>query len=309
MYKVFISTSSFAEYDRTPLDILESSGILYQLNPQGRKLQFDECVKLYKGIDGLIAGTEMLTYEILKNAGKLKVISRCGTGLDNVDLQAARNLGIKVFNTPDIPTQAVAELTLGLILNLLRLICREDMLVKTGRWEKHMGGLLRGKTLGVLGMGRIGKKVVELSSTFEMKYLAWDISPDLDFASRYKVAFAELGEVLAGSDILTIHLPYLPGLKNIIGSDQLRLMKKEAYLVNAARGGLVDEDALAEALREKQIAGAAVDVFENEPYSGPLTGLENAILTPHIGSYTRETRIDMEVQAVQNLLRGLKEYT
>jgi D-3-phosphoglycerate dehydrogenase len=303
--KIFISTSSFAEYDTSPLNLLKDAGLDIQLNPYGRKLTPDECLSLYQDIDGLIAGTEALNAEILKSAKNLKVISRCGTGLDNVDINAARDLGIKVFTTPDAPTQAVAELTVGLILSLLRRISLEDRTIRNGGWAKNMGNLLSGKTLGILGLGRIGRRLVELTQPFNLKYIAWDNSPDRQFADRYNVEFAGLDDMLARADIVTIHLPYAPGLKDIISERELGLMKPDALLVNAARGGLVNEASLYTTIKEKRIGGAAIDVFEREPYTGPLTGLDNIILTSHIGSYAQEARVEMELQAARNLLHGL----
>ena len=303
--RVFISTSSFAKYDASPLDLLKDAGLAVQLNPHGRKLTPDECLNLYKDIEGLIAGTEALTAEVLKSAGNLRVISRCGAGGDNVDQEAARELGLKVFTTPDAPTQAVAELTMGLMLDLLRGVSNGDRLIKSGDWQKNMGNLLAGKTLGILGMGRIGKRVVELTRPFDLKYTAWDKSPDRQFANKYSVDFGELDSLLRRADIITIHLPYAPELKGIIGYRELGLMKGDAFIINTARGGLVDEIALYKTLKDKKIAGAALDVFGQEPYNGPLTELDNIILTPHIGSYAREARVEMEIQSVKNLLQGL----
>jgi len=221
-------------------------------------------------------------------------------------MNIAKKLGISVFTTPDAPTQAVAELTMGLMLDLLRRISREDHLIRFGVWQKNVGSLLSGKTLGILGLGRIGKRVVELTLPFNLKYIAWDISPDQQFADKYKVRFMELGELLKESDIVTIHLPYAAELKGIIGERELSLMKRDAFLLNTARGELVDEGALYNALKERRIAGTALDVFEQEPYTGPLREMDNVILTPHIGSYAVESRVDMEVQAVKNLIGGLK---
>ncbi len=304
--RVFISTSSFVQYDASPLKLLTDAGMEVQLNPYQRKLTPDECLNLYKGIDGLIAGTESLTAEILKSASKLRVISRCGAGADNIDMGVAKELGIKVFTTPDAPTQAVAELTIGLMLDLLRAISMQDHQLRSGEWQKNMGKLLSGKTLGILGLGRIGRKIVELTQPFNLKYIAWDISPDRQFAGKYSIEFIGLDELLSRADIVTIHLPYAPELEGAIGERELTLMKREAFLLNTARGGLVDEAALYRALKEKRIAGAALDVFEQEPYTGPLRQVDNIILTPHIGSYAREARVEMEVQAAKNLLEGLK---
>ena len=304
--KIFISTTSFAEYDASPLKLLRDAGMEVEVNLFRRKLTPEECLRLYKDIDGLIAGTEALTAEILRSARNLKVISRCGAGADNIDMEVAEELGIKVLTTPDVPTQAVAELTIGLVLDLMRGISVENRLVRAGVWQKHMGSLLSEKTLGIMGLGRIGKRVVELTQPFNLKYIAWDISPDRQFADRYNVEFTGLDELLSKADIVTVHLPYASELEGIIGERELSLMKREAFLVNTARGGLVDEAALGKALKEKGIAGAALDVFEQEPYAGRLKELDNVILTPHIGSYAKEARVEMEAQAVKNLIEGLK---
>lgn len=307
--KILISTSSFGKYDSSPLQKLKDSGYEIILNPYARKLQPGEIIPLLDGVIGLIAGTEPLTANVLESARNLKVISRCGVGTDNVDIEAAKKLGIKVLNTPDAPTHAVAELTIGLILNLLRGISMEDRLIRAGEWKKHMGELLSGKTIGILGLGRIGKRIVELTSSFGLKYIAWDISPDLQFADKYKVTFMNLDEVLKKADIISIHLPYTPELKNFISEKEISLMKKNAFLINTARGRLIDEAALYKALEKKIIAGAAIDTFTQEPYNGPLKNLENIVLTCHIGSYAKEARIKMEIDAVRNLIEVLKEVT
>jgi len=304
--RIFISTSSFAKYDASPLKLLKDAGLDVELNPCGRKLTPDECKELYQDIDGLIAGTEALTSEILKSASNLRVISRCGVGTDNIDKQVAEELGIKVFATPDAPTQAVAELTVGLILALLRGIPIEDRSVRAGGWPKSMGGVLSGKTLGILGLGRIGRRVVELTTPFNLKYIAWDNSPDRQFAAKYSIELTGLDELLKRADIITIHLPYTSELKGIIEERELSLMKGDTFLINTARGGLVVEVALYKALKQKRIAGAALDVFEQEPYTGSFTELDNIILTSHIGSYAKEARVEMEIQAVKNLIEGLK---
>lgn len=305
--KVFISTSSFAQYDSLPIRLLVTEGMEVQLNPYKRKLMLDECLDLYKDIDGLVAGTEALTAEVLRSAEKLKVISRCGTGVDSIDREVAAELGIKIFTTPDAPTQAVAELTIGLMLDLLRTISEQSNQLKLGKWKQGMGYLLSGKTLGILGLGRIGKRVVELTQPFNLKYIAWDVSPDRQFASRFNIELTSLGKLLRKADIVTIHLPYTLELEGVIGDRELSLMKQEAFLLNTARGGLVDETALYKALKEGEISGAALDTFEQEPYTGPLRQVDNVILTPHIGSYAREARVEMEVQAAKNLIEGLRE--
>lgn len=305
--KVFISTSSFAEYDELPLKLLSYVDMDVQLNTCGRTLAANECLNLYEDVDGLIAGTEALTAEVLRSARNLKVISRCGAGADNIDMNTAKELGIKVYNTPDAPTQAVAELTVGLMLDVLRGVSLGDRLVRSGVWQKNMGSLLSEKAIGILGLGRIGRKIVELTQPFNLRYIAWDNAPDRQFAGKYSIELAGLDELLAKANIMTIHLPYAVELKGIIGERELGLMKRSAILLNVARGGLVDEGALYNALKAGTVAGAALDVFEQEPYIGPLTELDNIILTPHVGSYAREARVDMETQAARNLIEGLKD--
>lgn len=305
--KIFISTSSFAEYDKSPLRLLESNGFEVVLNPYGRKLNPKEVVALAKDCAGIIAGTEPLTKEVLRQLPGLKAISRCGTGLDNVDVEAARKRGIAVRTTPDAPAQAVAELTVALILNVLRQISFMDRQVRSGAWSKEMGRLLSGKTVGVIGLGRIGKRVAELLRSFDVKILASEPKPDKKWAEENKVSLTSLEELLRKSDVVTLHIPYTEENRNLINAKRLKIMKRGAILINTSRGGLVDEDVLYQALKNGHLGGAALDVMEVEPYDGPLKGLNNVILTPHIGSYALEARVQMEMEAAKNLINMLTE--
>jgi D-3-phosphoglycerate dehydrogenase len=297
---IFISTSSFAEYDKEPLKLLKDGGYAIQLNPYKRQLTKDECLTHYKDIVGLIAGTEPLTTEVLKSAKNLKVISRCGTGMDNVDQEAAKQLGIKVFNTPDGPTLAVAELALGLMLTLLRYVPRMDRDIRAGKWQKRMGNLVQGKTVGIIGFGRIGQRVGELVQALGAQVVYCD--PAVNKTGYKKLSLEEL---LSQADIVSLHLSGGGKGAPLLGDKELRRMKQGGWLLNCARGGLVDEEALSQALQEGRLAGAALDVFTQEPYTGPLSKLDNVILTPHIGSYAVESRVQMEIDAVKNLIKGL----
>lgn len=301
--KVAITTTSFARYDRSLLDMLEEKQIQYVLNPHGRKLSEKEVVEVAKGADGIIAGTEPLNELVLNNLSSLRVISRCGVGMDNVDLEAAERLGIKVFNTPYGPTLAVAELTVGLILDLLRKITQMDRELRTTTWNKRMGNLLYGKKVGIVGFGRIGQKVAELLLPFGVEIGYCDVR---EVSHNTSCRPQELETLLAWADVITLHL--CPSKENgpIIRKRDIQLMKPGAWLVNVARGGIVDEEALYNALKDGHLSGAAVDVFDKEPYNGPLRKLENVIVTPHIGSYALEARVDMEKKAVENLIEGLK---
>ena len=299
MPNIFISTSSFGKEDAHPLEFCRQ-GHQVSLNPHGRTLKSEELVVLAHQADALIAGTETLDRVTLEKLNRLKVISRCGVGLDNVDLEAAKERNIQVFSTPLGPTVAVAELTVGLILNLLRLVIPMDRDVREGLWKKRMGNLLKGKNVGILGFGRIGQKVAELLSPFAVQIAYYDPAPAGDFSYISK----PLQDLLGWADVITLHCP--PSSAPILGAPEFNLMKKGSWLVNAARGGLVHEGALYQALKTQHLAGAALDVFLEEPYAGELRNLENVILTPHIGSYAKESRIEMEWEAVRNALKGIQ---
>lgn len=299
MRKVVIATTSFAKFNTEPLDLLKMNGIEVILNPHGRKLNKDEILGLCKDALGIISGTEILDSRTLEQLKNLKVISRCGTGLDNIDLKAAKELGIRVFNTPDAPTLAVAELTLGLILCILRKIHIMDYAVRNGGWEKLTGNLLKGKKVGIVGFGRIGQKVAEILKGFSCELNYSDPYVEDGLLGLRRVS---LGELLAWADIISLHVS---SSERILGERELRQMKKGAWLVNVSRGSVVDESALYQVLKEGYLSGAALDVFACEPYSGPLKELKSVILTPHIGSYAKEARIEMEMQAANNLVKGL----
>lgn len=298
--QIVITTSSFGALDPAPLDILNNSGFEVVMNPHGRALTALEAIELSRNAVGMVAGTEPLNNAFMKSCPNLRVISRCGTGLDNVDMECAIHRGIQIFNTPDAPTLAVAELTLGLVLDLLRQISCHNYEIKQGKWKKTMGFQLTGKRVGFVGFGRIARKVAELITPFNCQMCFADplVTDGTEGLSRMK-----LDVLLAWSDIVSIHASVKAPL---IAARELGLMRSGAWLVNTARGSAVDEVALLEALNSGHLAGAALDVFSEEPYSGPLRTLNNVLLTPHIGSYARESRILMEMESAQNLLKGLE---
>lgn len=301
MKKIAVTTSTFGEYDEKPLVALKEKGFEIGMNPYGRKLKEKEVVAFCKDAVGIIAGTETLSDASMSSMDKLEVISRCGGGIDNVDLDAADRLGIKVFNTPDAPVIAVAELTVGLMLDLLRKVSWMDRETHTGQWQKRMGNLLHGKNVGIKGFGRIGKKVSEFLRPFGCDIAYADPFMEDGLLGLKRLSLAEL---LGWADIITLHLSVH---EKLIGEKEFKQMKKGAWLINTSRGGVIDESVLYEYLKNGNLSGAALDVFEEEPYTGPLKELDNVILTPHIGSYARESRIEMEMQAVENLLKGLRD--
>ena len=300
---VVLSVSSFAEADPRPLELLRESGVQVVENPHGRKLKEDEVSELLADADGVIAGTEPLNANVLGKASRLKAISRVGVGLDNVDLEAAEQHGIRVFNTPDAVTDAAAELAFAGMLAVLRHLQWMDAEMRTGRWSRKMGSLLRGKTVGIVGTGRVGRRVAALLAPFEPRLLAYDVQPNEAWAAESGAEYVDLGRLVSEADVITLHAS---GSDVLLGAGEIAAMKPDAVVVNAARGGLVDEAALADALREGRLGGAFLDTFESEPYEGPLTELDNVLLTPHAGSYAREARLMMEMEAVENLLGFLK---
>jgi len=301
MKKIAITTSSFAELDPVPRELIKKGGFKIVINRFGRKLLEEETISLCKGCIGILAGTESYSKNVLCKLRGLRAISRCGVGMENIDLDAAKKLGIKVMNTPSAPTIAVAELTVALMLNLLRKISAMDRGVRGGKWNKQMGNLLFRKRIGIIGFGRIGQKVSELLRFFNCEISYTDVVIKKGVSSDVK--HVEIGELLRDSDIISIHVS---SNDKIIGERELKQMKNGALLINVARGKVIDEDALCRALKDGHIGGAALDVFSVEPYTGQLSKLENMILTPHIGSYALESRVGMEMEAVKNLLKSLK---
>jgi D-3-phosphoglycerate dehydrogenase len=299
--KILIGPSSFAETDKTPMSRLIEAGYEVIDNPYKRKLTKEELLDLLtEDVVGLIAGLETLDREVLEKS-RIQAISRVGAGLSNVDLEATHDLGVRVFNTPDAPTNAVAELTIGAMLSLLRMISQMDQALHGGQWQKKIGLQLQGKTVVIIGFGRIGRRVAELLSPFGVKILVVDPYVDESTCAGYRKV--TLHAALTEANVVTIHSS---GHDCIIGEKEFSQMKKGSYLLNVARGGVISERALVKAIESGTVAGAWLDTFEEEPYKGPLCRYRNVILTPHVGSYTAECRLRMENEAVDNLLDYLE---
>ena len=304
MSKVLITTSSFSLGNFAQAKSLHDAGISLEMNPHGRRLSEDEVAELVAtDVIAILAGLEPLTDRVLSNAKSLRVIARCGTGLDSVDLQAASRLGIDVFNTPDAPTQAVAELTIAHMLNSLRHISTTDSNMRSGKWTPTMGSLLATKTVGLIGVGRIGSAVAKLAQAFGARVIGFD--PVV--SSHNSVELLSLDEVLNQSDIVSLHVPINDQTHHILNASAISRMKPGSIVVNVSRGGLIDESALHDALKSQHLSGAALDCFEDEPYSGPLLQIPGVHVTAHMGSYARETRDLMEVEASTNLVNGLRK--
>lgn len=258
-----------------------------------------------KGYDVLVVRSATKVTKDVIDAGKqLGIIARAGVGLDNVDVKAAEKRGIKVLNSPEAPTIAVAELVLGHMLSFVRHIPLANSSMKAGRWEKSklIGTELRGKTLGILGTGKIGRAVGYRAKAFLMELLVYDVIKNQEFAERTGARYVDLNTLFQESDFVTLHVPLMPETKHMIGKRELELMKPTAVLINTSRGGIIDEAALIEALKNKKIAGVCLDVYGQEPPSdSPLLELPNVVLTPHLGASTREAQRDAAMIIVQKI--------
>ena len=305
--KVFIATSTFGDFSNESIDHLRQNELDVCLNKLGRKLTDNELIKFAEKCDSIIAGTENYSRRVLERLPHLKVISRLGIGMDNIDIEATKNKGIKIYKTKTTPAPAVAELVLALMIDVSRHISHSNQLVKNGNWNKKMGFLLFGKTLGIIGLGTIGKELVKVSKGFGFHILAFDKQEDVNFADEHDVTYCDLYTLLSKSHFISIHLNLSDETKYFIDEEKIKLMNPESILINTSRGEVLDEKALYGALKTEKLGGAGLDVFHQEPYSGPLTGLDNVVLTPHIGAYAKELRIQMEIEAVENLIRGLNE--
>jgi len=269
----------------------------------------DELSKKISSFDAIVVrSATKVTRKVIESGQNLKIIARAGVGLDNIDVKVARDRGIEVVNSPEAPTVAVAELVFALMLAFVRHIPEAHSSMKAGRWEKKnlKGTELRGKTLGIVGTGKIGQAVADRARAFEMSLLLYDVVKNEEFAKRVGGKYVELKELLRESDFITIHVPLLPQTKHIIGEKELALMKPSAILVNTSRGPVVDERALANALRTGRIRGACLDVYEREPPVGsPIMDSPNVVLTPHLGASTVEAQREAAVIIAKKLMEML----
>ncbi len=306
MPSALITTVPFADKNRLPLELLEGAGIGYLINPLGRKLKEDELADMVADHDVLIAGTEPITDKVMGRAKRLRLISRVGIGLDSVDLLAAERRGIKVSYTPDAPAPAVAELTIGLMLSLLRSVHIANAELHRGEWRRHFGRRIPEITIGIIGVGRIGRRVLtRLSSFGTPRVLVNDIVPDTTLVPELKLDWVGKEDIYRNADLISIHVPLTAQTKNMIRAEHLQLMKPDALIINTARGGVINESDLADALNAGRLGGAAIDVFEREPYTGPLAKIERCLLTSHMGSMSVDCRTRMEIEATEEAVRCL----
>jgi D-3-phosphoglycerate dehydrogenase len=301
--RVLVTAFPFGEIDRDPVQLLETENIPFTPNPFERRLREEELAEIISPYEALIAATEPITERVLERATNLRLIARVGIGLDSVALRAARARGIAVTYTPAAPSPAVAELAVGQMLALLRQTPTANQEIREGIWKRRIGRRLGLMTVGVIGVGRIGRRVIQHLKGWSPQILAHDIREDLDFSGMTGCTWTDAETIYRRADIITLHVPLTRRTRGMIGERQLAMMKPEAIFINTARGELVDEAALTRALRANPRFSAAIDVFEKEPYDGELIGLENCLLSSHMGSATRDCRLRMELEAAQEVVR------
>lgn len=306
-WRVLIGSRSFGKASPEHLTRLEAAGCEVIPNGVGRAYRASELREALLGVDAIITGTDELTGEVIAGAETLRTIAKHGVGLDTIDLGAARERGIVVSSTPGAIHDSVADLTLALLLAVARNLVSAHASVLAGEWRGFVGTELRGRTLGIIGLGRIGKEVCRRAQAFGMVVAAHDPYPDEAFAVAHGVAFLSLMELLARSDAVSLHAGISDPDRPLIGANELAAMKQGAFLINTARGNLVDEAALADALREGRLGGAGLDVFAAEPPLGSaVLGCGNVVLAPHIAGQTREGLLRMGDMTVENCLRALR---
>ena len=306
--RVLVTATSYGKNDPTLRTFLEEQVGEVIYNTTGKPLSAEQLCELLPGVDGYIAGLDEINAHALAAASRLKVISRYGVGVDNVDLDAAKARGIIVTNTPGANSVSVAELAIGLMLSLLRSIPQAVNATRRGEWPRLSGKSLEGRTVGLLGLGSIGRQVARRLAGFDCRILAYDPRPDEDFARSQGVQLLPLEEVLAQADILSLHLPATAETRGMVNDGFLARMKPGAYLINTARGELIDEDALLRALQSGHLAGAALDAFSQQPPdpANSLLTLPQVLVTPHTGAHADSATNNMGWMAVRDCLAVLR---
>ena len=307
MARGLITTVPFGAHNSLPLELLASMEAEYLINPLGRRLKEPELAQMAVDTEIIIAGTEPITAAVMNAAPNLKLISRVGIGLDNVDLLAARERGIAVSYTPEAPAPAVAEFTLGLILSLLRHTHLANLKMHRGEWDRHMGRRISEVTIGIIGTGRIGSRVLRRIPVFGTpRTLVNDLNPDHKLVPELKLEWVSKDTIYREADIISVHVPLTKQTHNMIGLKQLRQMKPDALIINTSRGGIINESDLYHVMNEGHLNGAAIDVFQDEPYVGPLGEIDRCLLTCHMGSMSIDCRSRMEIEATEEVVRYLR---
>jgi len=291
-------------------EILEKNGLKVTYEPEITPEQLAEKIGNFQVV--VVRSRTKMTRELIAKAGKCKIIARVGIGLDNIDQEAAKEKNIRVINAVEGAITAVAELVIGLMLSMAREIPRADREIRNGNWIKKelMGSELKGKYLGIVGLGNIGKRLGRLARALNMNIIGYDVIPiDDEFSKEVGLMKADLDTLLSSADYVSLHVPLLDSTHHMINAEKLKLMKNTARIINTSRGGVIDEEALYNSLKEGNIAGAALDVFEVEPATGNnLTTLPNFVATPHMGAQTKEAQLlaaNIIAEKIIQVLRGV----
>lgn len=305
--RLLVTPTSYGSMDPSLKTELESQVAEVVYNTTGQPLSSEQLQQLLPGMDGMIAGLDAIDEAALASATDLKVIARYGVGVNNVDLAVAQARDIVVTNTPGANSKAVAELTVALMLALLRPLIQGAQKTKEGEWPRMNGYSLAGRTVGLYGLGFIGREVARRLAGFDCQLQAFDIEQDADFAQEFQLSYVSREALISSSDLISLHVPSNKQTRGMVDAEFLGQMKRGSWLVNTARGDLVDEAALGHALRAGQLGGAALDVFRQEPpdRDNPLLGLENVIATPHMAAHADSATNNMGRMALDECLRVL----
>jgi glyoxylate reductase len=313
MPKIFITR----QIPEKGINLLKDKDWEVAVGPEG-KISKEELLEGVKGVEAILSVlTEKIDGQVMEAAGQqLKIVANYAVGYNNIDVGEAKKREIIVTNTPGVLTEAVAEHTIALLFAIAERIVEADRYTRAGKFKAWgpkllLGADIRGRTLGIVGLGRIGSAVAQrMQDGFEVKIIYFDVKRNEELEKKYNIEYRELDDLLKEADFVSLHTALTPETKHLINAERLKLIKPTAYLINTSRGPIIDEKALLEVLKNKKIAGAALDVFENEPELTPgLTELENVVLTPHIASATKETRDKMSEMAANNIIAALEGQT
>jgi len=298
---LFIATSSFSKKNPKILNLLKKNKISFKTNPLNRKLNQQETIKYANNHTHILAGTEIYNGNVLNKLSKLKYIFRLGSGIENIDFNTLINKKIKFNKSKVTPEVAVAELTIGCCISLLRNIHTQNDDMKNKIWNKRMGNILYGKKFGIIGYGKVGKYLAKILKNFGVKLIISDKKKIKNVNQK------SLNYLISNSDVVSLNLNYVRSKKKILTKRKLNNLKKNCILINTSRAEVVDNKHLYKILKNKRISGAALDVFDSEPYYGNFINLKNVLLTPHIGGYAREIRNKMEIEAVETIIKNFRE--
>ena len=309
-YKILVTSRSFGQVSEEPIKLLEQNNCSIDFKKESGLYGEEDFLKVIGEYDAVIVGADHMTAKVIEAGKKLKIICKHGAGVDNIDCEKAKEMGIPVTNVPATNSDAVADFAFGLILNIARKISANAFEVKRGKWNKDIGVDVCKKTLGIIGCGAIGRRVAKRGQGFDMRVLGYDPYVK-ESANLSNIELVDLETLIKESDFISIHVPLTPDTRNLISSKEMHQMKKGAFIINTARGGIVDENALYQFLTNGHLGGAALDVTEQEPIQAdsPLLKLDNVIITSHIASYSKESLNAVSMACAKNIIKIINNET